>query len=285
MTESNLIVQKILRQSIQRLKNKDHIDDPGLEARLFIQAVTGYSPEDLILHRDIELSQDQIDRLNQFIDRRLVGEPVAKILSRREFYSRPFITTDATLDPRPDSEAMIDAALAIPPAGRILDLGTGTGCLIITMLCELGGAHGVAVDRSLGAARVAQKNAIRHGVNGRLNIIVGDWATAIAGEFDLILCNPPYIPSDEFDRLSPSVRDYDPRGALIAGKDGLIAYRRIIPDLSRILSDDGYALVEIGHKQASDVRDLFISNGFRVEKTIPDLAARDRVLMARLDNT
>jgi release factor glutamine methyltransferase len=180
---------------------------------------------------------------------------------------------------------MIDAALALAPAARILDLGTGTGCLIITMLCECDRAHGVAVDRSFGAARVAKKNAMRLGVNSRLNIIVGDWATAIAGEFDLILSNPPYISSDEFDQLSPSVRDFDPRGALIAGNDGLDAYRQIIPDLSRILSDDGHALVEIGHEQASDVRDLFISNGFRVEKTIPDLAARDRVLMARLDNT
>ncbi len=215
--------------------------------------------------------------------RRLRGEPVVRILGEKEFYGRPFALGAATLVPRPETEMLVIRGLELlggKPHRTILDLGTGTGCIAISILAESPSAQGVAVDLAPEALVTAQHNADRHGVEKRLDFRKGPWFEPLqAGEsFDLIVSNPPYIASAEIEELAVEVKDHDPRLALDGGPDGLDPYRLIIKDAATWLKPDGAVLVEIGSIQAIAVTALFIQSGFRDVRVHQDLAGLDRVV-------
>ena len=250
-----------------------------MEARLLLAHALGSTPEALL--RDRQANIDPI-ALEPLLSRRLTREPLALILGMREFWSLQFAVSRATLIPRPESETVVEAALAAfarrPPPRRILDLGTGTGCLLLAVLSEFSQAFGIGVDRSDEAARLAVHNAAALGLAGRTAFIVGDWAAALDARFDLVLCNPPYIPTSELSRLMPDVANYEPRSALDGGADGLAAYRHVIPDLSRLLSPDGIAVLELGIGQAAPVARIAGETGLSAESR-NDLLGIARVLV------
>ena len=214
--------------------------------------------------------------LEALANRRAAREPVSRIVGRREFWSRDFLLTAETFDPRPDSETVVEAALAAMPSyGSVLDLGAGSGCLLAALLAERPGAWGLGIDRSPGACRTARRN-----LKGlRAFVAAGDWGAAVAGRFDLVVSNPPYIPSAEIAALMPEVRDHDPRLALDGGADGLDAYRAILGGLPRLLSPGGAAVLELGIGQADAVAALAEANGLPVRDIRADLAGIPRAMV------
>jgi release factor glutamine methyltransferase len=255
---------------------------PELDARLLLEAAAGRSREDIILEPERPVTGGDLDRFLSFIARREQSEPVSRILGEREFYGRAFRVTPATLDPRPDTETLIDAALALMPQGaRLLDLGTGTGAIAVTLLAERPRASAVATDISPEALEVARVNAVRHGVTGRLQLVQGSWFLPVQGVFDMILSNPPYIPATDIAGLSPDVRNFDPRLALLGGVDGLDPYRAIASDAASHLAAGGYVLVEIGAGQAEAVTAIFAAAGFIGAGRHQDLGGHVRCLVFR----
>jgi release factor glutamine methyltransferase len=220
-----------------------------------------------------------------FITRRAKREPVAYILGRREFWSLELEVTPAVLIPRPDTETLVETALAElrhnPPA-RFLDLGTGSGAILIALLKEWPRATAIGIDKSPAALLVARNNALRHRVADRAELRHGDWAQDIAERFDLVISNPPYISDDEFVQLDPDVRAYEPAEALLAGPTGLADIERIAEALPALLMPQAPAIVEIGYKQAQSASDLFTKSGLEIVKIAKDLAGRDRAVVARL---
>lgn len=230
------------------------IERPRLEARLLLAHALGLTPEELL--RDMGAPADMA-LYETLLARRAGREPLALITGRQEFWSLPFAVSPATLIPRPDTETLLEAALALFPernrVGSVLDLGTGTGCLLLAALTEFSGAFGVGVDLAPEAARLAAANAAALGLTGRAAFLVGDWAAPLVGRFDLILSNPPYIETSAIPTLMPEVRQHEPAGALDGGPDGFDAYRRIIPALPDLLSPNGAATLEVGQGQAAFV--------------------------------
>src|SRR5262249_6927655 len=199
------------------------------------------------------VSDEARARLQGYLARRMAGEPVARIVGQKEFWSLPFRLGRETLVPRPETETLVEAALTIFPDRdaplSALDLGTGTGILLAALLAERPRASGIAVDRSEPALSVARANLRSLGFAPRAQFLVGDWGAALGARFDLILCNPPYIAKHEFEGLPLEVRNYDPHFALDGGEDGLDAYRALIPDVERLLNDEGAAVIELGRGQ------------------------------------
>lgn len=237
-----------------------------------------------MVNRERDLaSAEALKALQEMAARRLRGEPVVRILGEKDFYGRPFTLGAATLVPRPETEMLVVRGLELLGGKHhksILDLGTGTGCIAISILAESPSAQGIAVDLSPEALVTAQHNADRHGVDKRLSLRKGSWFEPLqAGEsFDLIVSNPPYIASAEIDGLAIEVREHDPRLALDGGPDGLEPYRAIINAAAGWLKPDGAVLVEIGSTQAIAVTALFIKAGFRDVRVHQDLAGLDRVV-------
>ncbi len=265
------------------------IETAELDARLLLCHAAGLSHEAYVARAREALAPEAAGRLEAALRRRAAREPVSRIIGTREFYGRSFMVDASALDPRPDTETLIEAALDLIDAngGRqrplsLLDLGTGTGCILLTLLAELPKARGVGTDLAAEALSLAEANALRLGVAKRATFLASDWCEAIDGEFDLILSNPPYIASGEIDRLAPEVADYDPHLALDGGEDGLDAYRRIAAGAVRKLRRGGKILVEIGASQADEVASLLRSGGFLVEKDgiRLDLGGRPRVVVA-----
>lgn len=261
------------------------IDQPRREAGLLVGHAIGAGRTEILLDRGRALDAEAQGRLEALLGRRCRREPIARILGRREFWSLGFAVTPATLDPRPDSETLVEAALATVAARdaplRILDLGTGSGCLLLALLSELDHASGIGVDASADAVAVACTNAEALGLGGRAGFLVGDWATALAGPFDLIVVNPPYIPSGAIGSLAPEVARYEPRGALDGGADGLACYRALAPQIAERLGAGGTALVELGQGQAESVTALMAAAGLAVAESRADLAGRVRCLALR----
>jgi release factor glutamine methyltransferase len=237
----------------------------------------------LLGHRSAPIAPDIFDEL---INRRVAREPLALILGRREFWSLDIAVSSASLIPRPDSETLIEAALAAfahrRSPERVLDLGTGTGCLLLAALAEFPAAFGVGVDRAPAAAALAADNAATLGMAERAAFLCGDWAGALDARFDLILCNPPYIPSAEIAGLMPEVAHHEPRSALDGGEDGLEAYRSLIPDLHRLLRAQGVAVVELGAGQAEEVTKMAQNAGFATADR-RDLSGISRALVLQTD--
>jgi release factor glutamine methyltransferase len=232
---------------------------------LLLAHALGCSQNDLIRAPERLIDSAPFDVL---LERRARYEPIAHIVGRREFWSLRFEVSPATLIPRPDSETLVEAALEAfagrGPPRRVLDLGTGTGCLLLALLHEYPSAFGVGVDLEPEAASLAQRNATQLGLSERAGFAVGDWTNAIGGRFDLIVSNPPYIADAEMATLMPDVARYEPRLALAAGVDGGDAYRAIIPALCAALEPGGVAILEIGAGQAEMVSEVALSRGFAV---------------------
>jgi release factor glutamine methyltransferase len=274
-----------------RMLRQAGVEAPQLDARLLLCHAAGLSHEDHVAGLDRALAPDAAARFGAFIERRLGGEPVSRIIGGREFYGRPFRIDASTLDPRPDTETLIEAALVLIEQDemhetplKLLDLGTGSGCILITLLAELPRASGVGIDLSLPALSLARTNAQTLGVGDRASFVACDWLDTIDGTFDLMVANPPYLSPADMAELATEVRDHDPKGALDGGPDGLSAYRRIAPQICKVLRLGGIALFEIGPGQADAVLRLLAEAGLAVENggcLWPDLGGRPRVVVAR----
>ena len=266
------------------------IDNPAGEARFLVLDLLGLRAFDLVGDGTAAVGRDGAARLAEALRRRLAGEPVARILGAWEFWGLPFRLSPETLVPRPDTETLVEAALRLLPDRsaplRILDLGTGSGCILVALLSEYGTAFGVGLDRSEGALRTARANARANGVGGRAAFVAGDWCDALAGPpFDLVVSNPPYIASAVVPGLAREVREHEPGAALAGGADGLDAYRRILAGLGPRLAPGAPVLLEIGFDQAEALRRLAPDAGFHVREVLRDLAGHDRVTILVQDGT
>ncbi|MDQ2093225.1 peptide chain release factor N(5)-glutamine methyltransferase [Rhodalgimonas zhirmunskyi] len=233
----------------------------------------------ILLGRD-EVSEENFKRFEEYLARRCAREPVAKIIGRRVFWGRYFEVSPEVLDPRPETEILIATALE-EPAARLLDLGTGSGIIALTLLAEWSQARGVASDVSEAALAVAQTNAEKSGVEDRLDLVASDWWSGICGTFDLIVSNPPYIALGEMEALDPEVRDHDPHIALTDGADGLTAYREIAKGADAHLSSGGRLIVEIGPTQGDAVSKMFAEAGLKDIAIMQDFDERDRIVFGR----
>src|SRR4051794_27913558 len=255
LTEAPLL-REVLRHA-EALLREAGVDTPELDARLLMGAALGMTREHMLIHATARLNQAQVTRVLGFIARRVDREPVSRILGRREFWSLDFHLSPATLDPRPDSETLIDEALAGIPDKKaplsVLDLGTGTGCLLLALLSELPNAAGTGVDESEEAVATATANARRLGLGQRARFTVGNWGSGLTERFDLVISNPPYIPEGEIETLAPEVVRFDPVAALAGGPDGLGAYRAIVTQLPNLLKSNGKIIFEVGVGQSGDV--------------------------------
>jgi len=256
-------IRQAYAAAVRRLREAG-VASPQLDARLLLANAGGWSREAFMAQPDRALTPETAARFAAAVARRSVGEPVSRITGMREFYGREFLLNEHTLDPRPDTETLIEAALDFVARKawhdaplRLLDLGTGTGCILLTLLAELPNAYGIGVDISDDALTIAVANAHRLGLESRATFVTGDWLDGMAGTFDLILANPPYVASDEIAGLAPEVKDHDPRRALDGGADGLDSYRRIATKVASSLLPGGALILEIGAGQADAVRNLF----------------------------
>jgi release factor glutamine methyltransferase len=263
------------------------VDDAAHDARLLLCAAAGIDHAALIRDPEAPLEDETAERLSSFAARRLAREPVTRILGERGFWSLNLEVAAKVLDPRPDSETLIDAALRLfadrqDAPLRLADLGSGSGALICALLDIFPNATGLAVDIAPAAMNLTRRNLARCGFGARAEARLGDWRDLREGDFDLVVSNPPYIASEEIDRLDPEVRNYDPRLALDGGPEGLDAYRSLAATLPRLLKPGGRAIVEVGWTQAADVLRLLESPELLGTGTHRDLAGVERaVLMER----
>jgi len=246
------------------------LDTPELDARILVGHALVLDHTALAAAEARALTGEECRRILALAERRLTHEPVTRICGRREFWSLNLRVTPDVLDPRPDTETIVEAALAlIPPERldaplRLADLGTGSGALLIALLTELPNAVGIGTDRSFAALAVARTNARDNGVGARAHFVICNYGTALAGGLDVVVTNPPYIRTADIAGLSPEVRAHDPLLALDGGADGLAAYRAIAADASRLLGPHGLLVAECGEGQAEDVTRLFVGAGLRV---------------------
>lgn len=258
------------------------VDSPSIDARLLLEAATGAGRVDILTDPYRELDADKIAALDAMIDRRVRREPVSRILGKKGFWKIMLNVTPDVLSPRPDTETLLDVIVrAFPPhrAFEMIDLGTGSGAILLATLMERAGARGVGTDISTEAIAVARENATNLDLNGRCTFIRTDWAAGFAEDsFDLVVSNPPYIPTGDIPGLDPEVREHDPHLALDGGPDGLQPYRDLAPEIARILRPEGVFAVEIGWDQGAQVKALFEAAGFTGVKVVKDLGDRDRVV-------
>jgi release factor glutamine methyltransferase len=259
------------------------VPGPVIDARLLVEAAAEATRADIVTDPYRELTPDQTARLEDYVSRRLKREPVSHILGRKGFWKIMLQVTKDVLTPRPDTETVVEFALREFPETapwRILDLGVGSGAILLALLAERPAARGLGVDISEEALAVAQDNAAGLGLAGRAAFLRGDWTAGLAeGEFDLVVANPPYIASKVIETLDPEVRDHEPRLALEGGVDGLDHYRLLAPEILRVLKPGGRFAVEIGYDQKIAVETLFREAGAVFVDTIRDLADRDRVVV------
>lgn len=267
-----------LRAAIPRLRDAG-IDDPARDARLLLAHAMGVGPDRLTLHLADDLGPASAAAFERLIAARVKRQPVSQILGQRLFWGRSFLVTPDTLDPRPETESLVAEALS-EPFDTVLDLGTGTGCILLTLLLERPTAVGLGVDLSPKAVAVAQENGGAHGIGGRADFRHGSWYDPVGQTFDLIVSNPPYIAADEMAGLAPEVRDWEPHLALTPGGDGLAAYRAIAAGALDHLKPGGRLLLEIGPSQGAAVCAMLKQAGLTRLAILPDMDGRDRVVKA-----
>lgn len=267
--------------TLRRILKEGGANDPGFAARLLLKAVLGFSDADLLAGDMPAPDAAQSALLKHYAARCAAGEPVSRILGVREFWGLEFALSPDTLDPRPDTEMLVETALKRftgNPPKRILDIGTGTGCILISLLHEWPLSTGVGTDLSAGALETARRNAETHGVADRATFVRTSWAAGVEGPFDLILSNSPYIRSDVIPNLDINVKNHDPILALDGGADGLNAYRAILTETKRLISPGGIALFEIGFDQGEAVSRLVEDAGATPGPVIPDWGGNPRVV-------
>jgi release factor glutamine methyltransferase len=286
LTEPRVNTLKSTYEGLKKSLLRVYPDTAAHDARYILKARAGIDWVDIIANPDreitIEIQRFIYDDLNRYMN----GEPLSRIYNVREFWGLEFKVTKDTLDPRPDTETLVRAVLnryKDNPPERILDLGTGTGCILIALLTEWQQAKGVAVDCSGAALQVAQENALKHGVAGRIEFVQSHWCAAFENidkgdKFDLVVSNPPYIHPDEIESLSPAVKHFDPILALTDGKNGLGAYETIFLQIKNVMKDEGRGFFEIGINQDADVARLARKALSRVEKLYLDSAGIPRVV-------
>lgn len=274
--------RRIARDLAAAFARRGHDGTPALDARLLAAHALGLAPAAVPLNDDRAVDPAAAERMLALAARRAAGEPVARILGHREFHGRDFLLSADTLVPRPETETLVEAALELLPPdapARIVDAGTGSGAILLSVLAERPQALGLGVDIAPGAVATARENAIRLGVADRALFVVGDWLAAV-GRVDAILANPPYIDSDVIAGLDAEVREHDPQRALDGGADGLDAIRAIVADAGRVLAGNGTLLMEIGAGQAGAVEDIAAAHGMAA-RLVADLAGIERVAIVQ----
>lgn len=274
-----MIAQAALREAIVRLKEAG-VQDPAIDARLLLAHAMGIGSDRLTLHSGDELTRAQSQAFSANVDRRVQRQPVSQIIGSRAFFGRHFAVTQDVLDPRPETEILVLEALKIP-FKSVLDIGTGSGCILLTLLAERLEICGTGVDISPAALQVAENNASALGVSERSELYASDWFDAVEGKFDLIVSNPPYIDEAEWHTLDPEPRKWEPKQALTPGADGLQPYRIIADNARKHLSRCGQLMVEIGWRQGPDVAAIFANAGLQKVRIEQDLDGRDRVIIAQ----
>ncbi|WP_262029132.1 peptide chain release factor N(5)-glutamine methyltransferase [Microvirga sp. Mcv34] len=269
-------------RDLRRTLTEAGFETAALDARLLVLAALGIQATDLITRPDTPLSADEAETLAGFTRRRLAHEPIARIVGTREFWGLPFRLSPETLVPRPDTETVVETALDLIPDRqaplRIVDFGTGSGCILVALLHELTHATGLGIDLSLGALRTARVNATDNGVGDRSRFALSRWADAVSGPIDLIVSNPPYIASGVIPGLDQEVREHDPRLALDGGPDGLEPYRILLGEATRLLVPGGLIVVEIGYDQEADLTTLAGAHGLEILRIAHDLSGNPRCI-------
>jgi release factor glutamine methyltransferase len=286
VSDAHLCVDAVRRDIARRLR--DHgIDTPDLDARILVGHALGLDHTALMRAGEQQLEAAEIARIETLVERRLAREPIARITGIKEFWGLPLKITPAVLVPRPETETVVEEALATldrtaarSRALRIADLGVGSGAILIALLTELPSSCAIGTDRDPTALALARENARRLGVATRAAFVACDFGAGLASGCDLIVTNPPYICTDEIAELEPEVREFDPHGALDGGSDGLAAYRTIAIDARRILAPGKYLIAEIGKGQGDAVAALFAAAGFGGMRIVPDLAGVSRAVVA-----
>lgn len=277
---------KDLYQHAKEQMKRNSVENPALETSILLSKVSAInSLSDVYTFPEKQVGRDKTSEFYSLLKRRLGNEPVAYITGEKEFYSRPFTVTPDVLIPRPETELLVEEAVKTGEKIQnpvILDIGTGSGCIAVTLACELGESLIYATDVSLDALRVARRNAVRHDCVKRVKFINGDLSEHFSnGTFDIVVSNPPYVSESEFELLEPDVKYYEPRTALVADEQGFYAIRKIISDAGSILKDGGYCLLEVGAGQAGKVKDIFEEAGFREISSVKDIANIERVVKAQ----
>jgi release factor glutamine methyltransferase len=272
------IRRRIARELTEAFKTRGYDGTPALDARLLVAQATGLTPGAVPLSDDVPVGAEAVARALSYAARRAAGEPVARIVGHKEFHGLDFMLSQDTLVPRPETETLVDAALALvaqDARARIVDAGSGSGAILLSVLAERPNAIGIGIDIAPGAAATAQANAARLGLAGRALFVVGDWLAPV-GPVDVILANPPYIQAETISRLDPEVRENDPVRALDGGEDGLQAIRAIVAACGGALAENGILLMEVGAGQSPQVATIAEKHGMAISFK-QDLAGIDRV--------
>jgi release factor glutamine methyltransferase len=261
------------------------IENPGLEASLLLSRALGIRVLDIYVHPEREVNPDGVEWFYRLLERRIKREPLAYILGEKEFYSRSFIVTPDVLIPRPETETLVEEALRTVekiPLPSVIDVGTGSGCVSVTLGCECRDARITASDISLGALMVARENARRHGVSDRISLVCSDLLGCFKERsFDIVLSNPPYVASSDYPGLQPEVRDFEPKVSLLGGEDGLDFIRRIALEARGVLKEGGWCIIEIGAGQAKRAWEVFEESGFNDISITSDLLGIERVIKGK----
>ena len=257
------------------------IETPELDARIILKEVLSLDDKDLILKESLDIPEEMIEKIITIESRRLNGEPISKIFKKRDFYNSTFVISNDVLDPRPETELIVEIANSYinrNEVKNILDLGTGSGCILLSILKENRMINGLGIDLSKEAISIAKQNSKKLNLETRSNFLVSNWMNSVNYKYDLVVSNPPYIASEDIKKLSKSVKIYDPILSLDGGEDGLNSYRLIASDLKRIISMNALIIIEIGYNQSLEVIDIFKKNDFKLIKKYNDINGLDRVL-------
>ena len=250
------------------------IETPELDARIILKEVLSLDDKDLILKESLDIPEEMIEKIITIESRRLNGEPISKIFKKRDFYNSTFVISNDVLDPRPETELIVEIAnnyINKNEVKNILDLGTGSGCILLSILNENRMINGLGIDLSKEAISIAKQNSKKLNLETQSNFLVSNWMSSLNYKYDLVVSNPPYIASEDIKKLSKSVKIYDPILSLDGGDDGLNSYRLIASDLKRIISMNALIIIEIGYNQSLQVIDIFKKNDFKLIKKYNDI--------------
>lgn len=270
-----------LQKKITKILAEGGIETNSLDARIILREIFNFDEKELILNSDLILSESKISKVQKIITRRLNFEPVSKIFGKRDFYNSTFSISDDVLDPRPETENIVEIAnnfILEKGYESFIDLGTGSGCIILSILKENKNLTAVGVDISIDAIDIAKKNSKDMNLEKRSSFLVSNWLSSIYNSYDLIISNPPYIPSDEIITLSKTVKNFDPLISLDGGQDGLKCYKEIAQDINRVINKNGRVILEIGYNQAHDVIKIFESKELKLLKIYNDINGLNRIL-------